>query len=37
MEAALVALSGKGRPLTSGEYEELIERAGFRPEIMELG
>ncbi len=36
MEAALVALSGKGRPLTWEEYDELLEKLGFEPQLQEL-
>ena len=36
MEAALVAVSGKGRPLTIAEYNELIEKIGFEPQIQTL-
>jgi hypothetical protein len=36
MEAALVAISGKGRPLTLPEYEELIARLNFEPNLQEL-
>lgn len=36
MEAALVALSGKGRPLSWEEYSELLDRLGFEPQIQEL-
>jgi len=33
MEAALVAVAGKGRPLTRPELEEMIERLELRPHI----
>jgi len=36
MEAALVALSGKGRPLTWEEYDELLEKLHFEPQLQEL-
>ena len=36
MEAALVAVSGKGRPLTWAEYNELIDKLGFEPQLQEL-
>ncbi len=36
MEAALVAVSGKGRPLTHDEYEELLTRLKFEPQLQEL-
>lgn len=36
MEAALVAISGKGRPLTREEYTELIGKLGFEPQLQEL-
>ena len=36
MEAALVAISGKGRPLTWDEYNELLDKLGFEPQIQEL-
>jgi hypothetical protein len=36
MEAALVAVSGKGRPLTPPEYDELLGRLGFEPQMQEL-
>ena len=36
MEAALVAVSGKGRKLTYAEYDELIERLGMQPQVQEL-
>ncbi len=36
MEAALVAISGKGRPLTWPELTELIDKIGFQPQIQEL-
>jgi len=36
MEAALVAVSGKGRPLTWDEYNELLDKLGFEPQIQEL-
>lgn len=36
MEAALVAASGKGRPLTWPELNELIDRLGLEPQLQEL-
>jgi hypothetical protein len=36
MEAALVAISGKGRPLTRDEYNEMLARLGFEPQLQEL-
>ncbi|HSM70503.1 MAG TPA: hypothetical protein VK851_03085 [Anaerolineales bacterium] len=36
MEAALVAVSGKGRPLTWDEYSEMLDKLGFEPQIQEL-
>ena len=36
MEAALVAISGKGRPLSLEEYSELLEKLKFEPSIQEL-
>ncbi len=36
MEAALVALAGKGRPLTQEELGEMIERLELRPHILPL-
>jgi hypothetical protein len=36
MEAALVAISGKGRPLTQDEYNELLARLNFVPQLQEL-
>lgn len=36
MEAALVAVSGKGRPLTWPELTELINQLGFEPQLQEL-
>jgi hypothetical protein len=36
MEAALVAISGKGRPLTLPEYSELLEKFDFQPQLQEL-
>lgn len=36
MEAALVAISGKNRPLTSEEYNELLEKLHFEPQLQEL-
>ncbi len=36
MEAALVAISGKNRPLTYAEYDELLDKLGFEPQLQEL-
>jgi hypothetical protein len=36
MEAALIAVSGKGRKLTHEELTELITRLDFKPQIQEL-
>jgi hypothetical protein len=36
MEAALVAVSGKGRPLTWPELTELLDKLGFEPQLQEL-
>jgi hypothetical protein len=36
MEAALVAVSGKGRPLTWPELNDMLDRLGFEPQLQEL-
>ncbi len=36
MEAALIAISGKGRPLTREEYNEMLEKLAFEPQLQEL-
>ncbi len=36
MEAALVAISGKGRPLSWDEYNELLDKLKFEPQLQEL-
>ncbi len=36
LEAALVAVAGKGRPLTKAELEEIITQLGLEPQIREL-
>jgi hypothetical protein len=36
MEAALVAVSGKSRPLTGAEYDELLAKLNFEPQLQEL-
>lgn len=36
MEAALVAVSGKNRPLSWDEYSELLDKLGFEPQLQEL-
>ena len=36
MEAALVAISGKNRPLSWDEYSELLDKLEFEPQLQEL-
>ncbi len=36
MEAALIAISGKGRALTREEYNELLDKLDFEPQLQEL-
>jgi hypothetical protein len=36
MEAALVAIAGKGRELTRDELNQLIDQLGFEPQLQEL-
>jgi len=36
MEAALVAVAGKGRPLTWEELTDMLDKLGFEPQIQEL-
>lgn len=36
MEAALIAVSGKGRKLTYAEYNALLDQLGFQPQLLEL-
>jgi len=36
MEAALVAISGKNRPLSWDEYSELLDQLKFEPQLQEL-
>jgi hypothetical protein len=36
MEAALVAIAGKGRPLTTGELDDMLKRLGLKPTIQQL-
>lgn len=36
MEAALVAVSGKNRPLTWPELSEMLDKLGFEPQLQEL-
>jgi hypothetical protein len=36
MEAALVAVAGRGRPLTWPELTEMIDKLGFEPQLQEL-
>jgi hypothetical protein len=36
MEAALIAVAGKGRKLTHAELKEMLDQLGFRPQLREL-
>ena len=36
MEAALVAVAGKGRPLTRVELSQMLDKLGFEPQLQEL-
>jgi hypothetical protein len=36
LEAALVAISGKGRVLKNEELKELLDQLGFEPQFQEL-
>ena len=36
MEAALIAVSGKGRTLTHEELRELLDQLEFKPQLQEL-
>ena len=36
MEAALVAVSGKGRKLSFDELDQLLDQLGFEPQLQEL-
>lgn len=36
MEAALIAVSGKGRPLTHEELNAMLDQLGFEPQLQEL-
>lgn len=36
MEAALVAVAGKGRVLTRAELQEMLDKLGFQPQVQEL-
>ena len=36
MEAALIAVSGKGRQLTRDEYNEMLDKLNFHPTLQEL-
>ena len=36
MEAALVAIAGKGRPLTLPELDSILDQLGFEPQLQEL-
>jgi hypothetical protein len=36
MESALIAISGKGRVLTTPEYEEMLSRLNFEPSLQTL-
>ena len=36
MEAALIAVSGKGRKLNYDELNQLLDQLGFEPQLQEL-
>ncbi len=36
MEAALVAISGKGRPLTDAEMQDMLAQLHYTPSIVKL-
>jgi len=36
LEAALVAIAGKGRALENEELKELLDQLGFEPQLQEL-
>jgi hypothetical protein len=36
MEAALIAVAGKGRKLSTEELSELIDQLGFEPQLQQL-
>jgi hypothetical protein len=36
MEAALIAISGKGRALTREEYNDMLARLHFEPQLQDL-
>lgn len=36
MEAALIAISGKNRALTAAEYNEMLDKLKFQPQLQEL-
>jgi hypothetical protein len=36
MEAALIAVAGKGRKLTHEELSQLLDSIGFQPQLQEL-
>jgi hypothetical protein len=36
MEAALIAVSGKGRPLSHTELADMLDRLGLEPQLQEL-
>jgi hypothetical protein len=36
MEAALIAVSGKGRELTHDEYNEMLNKLNLQPQLQEL-
>jgi hypothetical protein len=36
MEAALIAVSGKGRQLTYEEIDQLLDQLGLEPQLQEL-
>jgi uncharacterized protein (DUF1697 family) len=36
MEAALIAVAGKGRKLTHEELSQMLDQLGFKPQLQEL-
>ena len=36
MEAAMIAVAGKGRKLTHEELSQMLNRLGFQPQLQEL-
>ena len=36
MEAALIAVAGKGRRLTHDELSQMLDQLGFQPQLQEL-